>query len=64
MASRTALLITATMAVAVVGALLRVTTSSTVYKVGDDDGWDEDVDYNTWASGKDFKVGDTLGYMT
>jgi hypothetical protein len=62
MASRTALLIAAAMAVVVVGALLPATESAVVYKVGDDtDGWDLDVDYDDWASGKTFKVGDTLG---
>ncbi|ONH95631.1 hypothetical protein PRUPE_7G081300 [Prunus persica] len=36
--------------------------SSSVYRVGDSDGWTSRglVDYNKWASTKDFHVGDTL----
>ncbi|CAB4317260.1 unnamed protein product [Prunus armeniaca] len=36
--------------------------SSSVYRVGDSDGWTSRglVDYNNWASTKDFHVGDTL----
>ncbi|XP_021812811.1 blue copper protein-like [Prunus avium] len=36
--------------------------SSSVYRVGDSDGWTSRglVDYNEWASTKDFHVGDTL----
>ncbi|KAI0520157.1 hypothetical protein KFK09_007628 [Dendrobium nobile] len=30
------------------------------YTVGDSQGWTSGVDYSTWASGKVFKVGDTL----
>jgi hypothetical protein len=26
-----------------------------------DSGWDNGVDYDAWASGKKFKVGDTIG---
>ncbi|KAL6564355.1 hypothetical protein OROMI_015805 [Orobanche minor] len=35
---------------------------ASVYKVGDDDGWDimGDVVYNQWALSKTFKVGDTI----
>ena len=61
MASRKVLLITAAMAAVVVGALLPATSSAANYMVGDDSGWDLDVDYDAWASGKHFKVGDTLG---
>nr|A0A0M4FTF3.1 RecName: Full=Blue copper protein; Short=PhBcp; Flags: Precursor [Petunia x hybrida]ALC79558.1 blue copper protein [Petunia axillaris] len=32
----------------------------TEYWVGDDKGWTIDVDYQAWAKGKTFKVGDTL----
>ena len=60
MASRTALLITAAMAVVIAGALPPATASAEVYMVGDDRGWDLYVDYDARASGKDFKVGDTL----
>jgi hypothetical protein len=49
------------MAIVVVGALLPETESAVVYTVGDTDGWDLDVDYDDWASGKTFKVGDTPG---
>jgi hypothetical protein len=44
-----------------VGALLPATASAADYKVGDDSGWDLGVDYDAWASGKTFNVGDTLG---
>lgn len=62
MAPRTALLIaTATMAVIAAAALLPATASATTYMVGDESGWDVGPDYDAWASGKKFKVGDTLG---
>ncbi|XP_071696165.1 blue copper protein-like [Rutidosis leptorrhynchoides] len=35
-------------------------SSATVYTVGDTAGWALSVDYDTWASDKTFKVGDTL----
>lgn len=35
--------------------------SATTYTVGDSQGWTTAVDYNSWASGKSFAVGDTLG---
>ncbi|XP_076919958.1 stellacyanin-like [Bidens hawaiensis] len=31
-----------------------------VYTVGESNGWSLSVDYSTWASGKTFKVGDSL----
>lgn len=34
---------------------------ATEYWVGGDKGWTIDVDYQAWAKGKNFKVGDTLG---
>ena len=34
--------------------------AATKYTVGDASGWTTTGDYATWASGKDFKVGDTL----
>ena len=48
---------------AVVGAaaLLPAPASAKTYVVGDDAGWDTGVDYDAWARGKKFKVGDTLG---
>lgn len=33
---------------------------ATDYTVGDSSGWTLGVNYNNWASGKTFKVGDTL----
>jgi len=34
--------------------------SAVTFTVGDTQGWSLRGDYATWASGKDFKVGDTL----
>lgn len=31
--------------------------------VGGKQGWDESTDFNSWASGQTFKVGDTLGKL-
>ncbi|KAL5212794.1 hypothetical protein ABZP36_023641 [Zizania latifolia] len=31
------------------------------YTVGDSSGWASGVDYDTWANGKTFNVGDSLG---
>lgn len=31
------------------------------HAVGGSQGWDESTDFNAWASGQTFKVGDTLG---
>jgi hypothetical protein len=46
-------------------ALLLVSCASaavaTKYTVGDASGWTTTGDYATWASGKKFKVGDSLG---
>ena len=43
-------------------ALLPATASAAAsYRVGDDSGWEIGVDYDAWAAGKKFKVGDTLG---
>nr|CAB3470015.1 unnamed protein product [Digitaria exilis] len=36
------------------------TATATKYTVGDSSGWTTTGDYATWASGKKFKVGDTL----
>ncbi|XP_042503752.1 stellacyanin-like [Macadamia integrifolia] len=33
---------------------------ATEFTVGDTDGWNQDVDYTSWVSGKNFSVGDTL----
>ncbi|TVU44666.1 hypothetical protein EJB05_04114, partial [Eragrostis curvula] len=63
MASRATLLIAAAVAVVAVAALLPATASAKSYRVGDDFGWDNGVDYDAWASGKKFKVGDTLEFL-
>ncbi|CAN6281030.1 unnamed protein product [Urochloa humidicola] len=57
-----ALLVAAAAVAAVMGvvALLPATASAATYVVGDDAGWDVAVDYEAWARGKKFKVGDTL----
>lgn len=34
---------------------------ATQHVVGGSQGWDESVDYGSWASGHTFKVGDQLG---
>ena len=58
MASPRTLLLAAAMA----AALLPAPASSATYMVGDAAGWDNGVvDYDAWARGKKFKVGDTLG---
>ncbi|KAE8009725.1 hypothetical protein FH972_006146 [Carpinus fangiana] len=40
-------------------------SSGTVYEVGDSDGWNNDgsVDYKTWASTKNFHVGDIIRFV-
>ncbi|EOA24750.1 hypothetical protein CARUB_v10018027mg [Capsella rubella] len=43
---------------AVVPSILAVT-----FQVGDTAGWNSVVDYTTWASGKTFRVGDTLEFQ-
>ncbi|KAL6606894.1 hypothetical protein ACP70R_042547 [Stipagrostis hirtigluma subsp. patula] len=53
------------MAVSVAMAALLVVScaaaaAATQYTVGDTSGWTTGADYTTWASGKKFKVGDTL----
>ncbi|CAN6286570.1 unnamed protein product [Urochloa humidicola] len=62
MASRRKALLVAAAVAAVVGvaALLPATASAATYVVGDGAGWDVAVDYEAWARGKSFKVGDTL----
>ncbi|XP_058099956.1 blue copper protein-like [Magnolia sinica] len=39
-----------------------VSSTATVYTVGDASGWGLTVDYNTWTSGKTFAVGDSLAF--
>ncbi|CAD6214930.1 unnamed protein product [Miscanthus lutarioriparius] len=58
---RKTLLVAAGMAtIAAAAALLPTTASAATYTVGDGSGWDVAIDYDAWASGKKFKVGDTL----
>lgn len=40
---------------------LVATASSKEFTVGDGSGWTLGVDYEAWAEGKDFRVGDKLG---
>nr|CAB3497913.1 unnamed protein product [Digitaria exilis] len=50
--------------IASVAALLPATTSAaSSYRVGDDAGWDNGIDYDAWASSKSFRVGDTLEFL-
>lgn len=53
------------MALAIAFLILLVAAPAAVFGadhiVGDDQGWNSGVDYETWASGKTFTVGDTLG---
>jgi hypothetical protein len=37
---------------------------ATDFVVGDDKGWTINFDYQAWAQGKEFHVGDTLGKLT
>ncbi|CAN8254142.1 unnamed protein product [Cochlearia groenlandica] len=38
------------------------TATAVTFQVGDADGWNGGVNYTTWASGKVFRVGDTLEF--
>lgn len=42
-------------------AIFTPTIFSTDFIVGDDKGWTINVDYQAWAQGKQFYVGDNLG---
>jgi hypothetical protein len=42
-------------------AILVPSVSATKFGVGDDKGWTINLDYQAWAQGKEFHVGDTLG---
>ncbi|XP_019264067.1 PREDICTED: blue copper protein-like [Nicotiana attenuata] len=44
----------------IVVSMLVAPSFATEHIVGDLAGWELFVDYNAWANGKDFKVGDTL----
>ncbi|XP_068642636.1 blue copper protein-like [Aristolochia californica] len=51
---------TAIVGAAVLVLSLVLSSSATVYTVGDSSGWTAGVDYSTWTSDKTFAVGDTL----
>ncbi|MQL74621.1 hypothetical protein Taro_006981 [Colocasia esculenta] len=53
----------AVVATAAVVLLLPWAATATDYKVGDDDGWRPSYNYTAWATGKDFRVGDTLAFV-
>lgn len=44
--------------------LLPTICMATEYTVGDKKGWTINFDYQAWAKGKEFRVGDTLGMYT
>jgi hypothetical protein len=45
-------------------AILVPSILATDFVVGDDKGWTINFDYQAWAQGKEFHVGDTLGKLT
>ncbi|XP_028772460.1 mavicyanin-like [Neltuma alba] len=49
-----------TILLALIAALFAKEAFATQYDVGGSQGWDESTDFNTWSSGKTFKVGDQL----
>ncbi|KAK8492758.1 hypothetical protein V6N13_097474 [Hibiscus sabdariffa] len=49
-----------TVAVVVVTAFAIPSSWATEYVVGDEKGWSLDFDYQSWAAGKEFRVGDKL----
>lgn len=53
------------MMVGCVGLLLMLSKqgSAEQHVVGGKQGWDESTDFDSWASGQTFKVGDTLGKL-
>lgn len=48
-------------ALAILVFVLPAVAMATQYNVGDDQGWTIGVDYEAWAKGKVFYVGDQLG---
>jgi len=50
-------------AFALVTIILPTLTMAAEHIVGDDKGWTANFNYTTWASGKVFHVGDTLGKL-
>ncbi|KAL6638014.1 hypothetical protein ACP70R_025586 [Stipagrostis hirtigluma subsp. patula] len=63
MAASHTTMLAAVAVVLAVAASLPATASAASYTVGDDSGWDNGVDYDAWARGKKFKVGDTLEFL-
>ncbi|KAL3818149.1 hypothetical protein ACJIZ3_004054 [Penstemon smallii] len=49
--------------IAIILAAVVAPSLATDYTVGDNDGWKLGVDYTKWATGKDFRVGDTIKFM-
>jgi hypothetical protein len=45
-------------------AILVPSILATEFLVGDDEGWTINFDYQAWAKGKEFHVGDKLGKFT
>ena len=48
-------------ALAIVAVVLPTVAMATQYIVGDEQGWTIDYDYEVWAKGKTFYVGDQIG---
>jgi hypothetical protein len=48
---------------AIVAIFLVPSILATDFLVGDDKGWTINFDYQAWAQGKEFHVGDTLGKL-
>lgn len=46
---------------AIVAVVLPMIAGAKVFKVGDEAGWTPNFDYQAWAAGKEFWVGDELG---
>lgn len=46
---------------AIVAVVLPTVAMAAEFTVGDDKGWTTNFDYQAWANGKTFFVGDTLG---
>ena len=49
------------MVLAIVAVVLPTVAMAAEFTVGDDQGWTKGFDYQAWAKGKTFLVGDTLG---
>lgn len=49
--------------VIVTAVMIQKNAMAAQHVVGGSQGWDESTDFNAWASGQTFKVGDTLGLL-